>query len=268
MSIVLSVLANAGGVGKTTLCVHLAYEIAARGYKVALIDLDPQRSVDVLCGLTGVEARKSIAGVLQNQEFSGNYPLVNAWGVPNLDVCQAHPELSQVADDLVPRRRGCYALADCLRFYPLPHDLVILDCPATLGKLVENAVAACTHYLIPIQLESKAVNGAADLVSWVSRASQELQLSPWPQLIGLVPSLFDKKCAMHRQYIEELPGIAQSLGTKVFQSIRVSNEFRNASAYGKPLNRYRPGHPALADFRALSEYLATLMTKEMSYATA
>jgi chromosome partitioning protein len=268
MTIVLAVLANAGGVGKTTLCAHLAYQVATQGYKVALIDLDPQRSLDVFCGLQGTDRGQSIVTVLLNQDFRGCYPFTNVWGIQNLEVCQSHPDLSQAADDLVPRRRGCYALADTFKTFPLPHDLIILDCPATLGKLTENAVAACTHYLIPIQLESKAVNGASDLVSWVSRAATELQLNPWPKLLGIVPSLYDKKCAMHRQYMLELPEIADSLGTRLFQPIRMSNEFRNASAYGKPLHLYRPGHPALADFRNLSECLTTLLSKESVYATA
>jgi chromosome partitioning protein len=268
MTVVVAVLANAGGVGKTTLCVHLAYQIAALGFKVALFDLDPQHSLDVFCGLESAKRSNSIVEVLLNQDFQGKYPFVNAWGMQNLDICQAHPDLSQASDELVPRRRGCYALSDVMNKYHLNHDLVILDCPATLGKLTENAIAACTHYLIPIQLETKAVNGASDLVSWASRAATDLKLNPWPKLLGLVPTLFDKDCAMHRQYLTELPIITQSLETRLFQSIRFSKEFRNASAYGKPLNRYRPGHPAIADFRGLAESMVALLEKEEVYATA
>ena len=268
MTIVLAVLANAGGVGKTTLCVHLAYQVAALGFKVALFDLDPQRSIDIFCGLESAERTESIIKILLNSDFQGTYPFVKAWGIKNLDICQGHPDLSQAADELVPRRRGCYALSDVLTKYTLPHDLVILDCPATLGKLTENAIAACTHYLIPIQLETKAVNGASDLVSWVLRASKDLKLSPWPKLLGLVPTLFDKDCAMHRQYLAELPLITQTLETRLFQPIRYSKEFRNASAYGKTLNSYRPGHPAIADFRGLAENVVTLLEKEEVYATA
>jgi chromosome partitioning protein len=268
MSIILAVLANAGGVGKTTLCAQLAYLVASQGYKVALFDLDPQRSLDVFCGFEGAQEQNSVLEVISNQHFQGEYPLVNAWGLKGLDVCQGHPLLSDAADELVPRRRGCYVLADAFGKYPLPHDLVILDCPATLGKLTENAIAACTHYLIPIQLETKAVNGASDLVSWVTRASKELRLNPWPKLLGLVPSMYDKDHAMHRQYLAELPDISQSLGTKLFQAIRYSREFPNASAYGKPLSKYRPGHPAIADFRGLTESLVELLHKEEMYATA
>ena len=268
MAIILAVLANAGGVGKTTLCVHLAYQVAAQGFKVALFDLDPQRSIDVFCGLESADISNSTVKILLNPDFQGNYPFVNAWDIQNLDVCQGHPDLSQAADELVPRRRGCYALADVFSKHSLPHDLVILDCPATLGKLTENAIAACTHYLIPIQLETKAVNGASDLVSWVSRAAKDLKLTPWPKLLGVIPTLYDKDCAMHRQYMTELPIITQSLGTRLFQPIRFSKEFRNASAYGKPLNRYRPGHPAIADFRGLSECMTNLIPTGEIYAIA
>lgn len=57
--VVIAVLANAGGVGKSTLSVHLAYEVSRRKLKVALLDLDPQRSLDVFCGLEAAEAEKT-----------------------------------------------------------------------------------------------------------------------------------------------------------------------------------------------------------------
>ena len=61
--IVLSLLANAGGVCKSTLSVHIAYSMYKRGFSVALIDLDPQRSLDVFCGLELVEAANTSAYV-------------------------------------------------------------------------------------------------------------------------------------------------------------------------------------------------------------
>lgn len=69
--IVIGILANAGGVGQTTLAVHLAYEICKRGQTVALIDLDPQRALDVFCGLPSAEAENSVVRVL-GKDFDGN----------------------------------------------------------------------------------------------------------------------------------------------------------------------------------------------------
>lgn len=105
MALILSILANAGGVGKTTLGVHIAYEMSRRNFSVALIDLDPQRSLDIFCGLPSSEPLNTIARVF-SKEFKGDYPLVSCWGNPKVEVCQGHPYLAEIANELVIRKRG------------------------------------------------------------------------------------------------------------------------------------------------------------------
>ena len=69
--IIISLLANAGGVGKTTLSVHIAYEMSKRGFSVALLDLDPQRSLDVFCGLPSANAENTLVKVF-SKDFQGD----------------------------------------------------------------------------------------------------------------------------------------------------------------------------------------------------
>jgi chromosome partitioning protein len=259
--VVLAILANAGGVGKSTLAVHLAYEISRRKYKVALLDLDPQRSLDVFCGLSAVEAPNTMVQIL-SKDFKGDWSLVPAWGDSKVEVCQGHPILAEMANELVIRKRGEYTLADRLHKYPLPHDLIILDCPATLGMLNVNALAASTHVLVPIQLEMKAISGSAELVEWCITTSEELQLDPKPPILGFVPSMYDDAVAMHRQYLAQLPNISEQLGIKLYSKIRNSNEFKNASAHGLPLNEYRSKHPACKDFKQIADDLISLIKKK------
>ncbi|BAY66634.1 chromosome partitioning ATPase ParA family protein (plasmid) [Calothrix brevissima NIES-22] len=258
--IVISLLANAGGVGKTTLSVHLAYEMSRRGFSVAMIDLDPQRSLDVFCGLAPAEASKTLVEVL-SKDFKGNWSLVPVWKDFNInvEVCQGHPLLAEIANELVIRKRGEYALSDRLKSFPLPHNLIILDCPATLGMLNVNALAASTHILVPVQLEMKAISGSAELVEWCISTAEELHLDPRPPILGFVPSMYDESVAMHRQYLEQLPEIANQLHLKLYPKVRNSNEFKNASAHGLPLQGYRPKHPACKDFKPIADDLAALL---------
>lgn len=258
MPIVLSILANAGGVGKTTLGVHIAYEMGRRKFSVALFDLDPQRSLDVFCGLPPQEPKNTIARVLA-KEFKGDYPFVPCWDSPKIEVCQGHPNSADIANDLVVRKRGEYTLADRFKSYPLPHDLVILDCPATLGMLNVNALAASTHILVPVQLEMKSIAGCAELVEWCITTSEELQLSPRPPILGFVPSMYDKKEAGHRQYLQQLPEVGNALNIKIYPPIRDSSEFPNSSSYGMPLQKYRPSHVAGRDFLAIADDLSNLI---------
>lgn len=260
MSIVLAVLANAGGVGKTTLGVHLAYEISRRKFSVALFDLDPQRSLDVFCGLPPGEPTNTVVSVF-SKNFKGNYPLTACWESPRIKVCQGHPTLAEVANELVIRKRGEYVLADRMKTYPLLHDLVILDCPATLGMLNVNALAASTHLLVPVQLEMKSIAGSAELVEWCITTSEELHLDPRPPILGFVPSMYDERRAIHKAYLQQLPAIAEELQIKVYPRIRDSSEFKNASANGLPLQKYRPAHPACNDFKEIADDLSNLIKK-------
>jgi chromosome partitioning protein len=240
----IAILANAGGVGKTTLASNLAHHLARNKISVAVIDLDPQRSLDTFCGLAEVEA-----------EWSLNSP----WGDNSIGVCQSHPTLSQTAQELVTRKRGEYVLADRLEEHPLSHQVVLMDCPATYGMLCENAIAAATHLLIPIQLEVKAIAGLNDLIVKVADLTKALKLKPAPEMLGLVPSLYNKDVAMHRQYLDELPEIAKILGTKAYPPIRLTAEFKNACAFGLPLSQHRPGHPANRDLNDLTTDISKLV---------
>lgn len=256
--VVIAILANAGGVGKSTLSVHLAYEVSQRKFKVALLDLDPQRSLDVFCGLEAAETENTIVKVL-SKDFKGDWVLRAVWGEPQIEVCQGHPLLAEIANELVIRKRGEYTLADKLQKYPLAHELVIIDCPATLGMLNVNALAAATHILVPIQLEMKAISGSAELVEWCINTTEELQLDPKPHILGFVPSMYDETVAMHRQYHSQLPEIAQQLDIKLYPKIRNSNEFKNASAHGLPLHKYRNKHPACKDFQQIADDVIQLI---------
>lgn len=256
--IVLSILANAGGVGKTTLATHLAYELGRKGISVALLDLDPQHALDVFCGLPGADNSASMVHVL-SADFAGRWPFVPTWNMEKIQVCQGHNGLIKMSNDLVTRRRGSYILSDRLQDFPLPHQVVILDCPATLGMLCENALAASNFVLVPVQLEMKSVSGAADLVEWMGATGYDLRLNPYPRMLGLVPSLYDKNCALHRQYLNELPLVGEQLGVNVYPPIRESSNFRNASAHGLPIHKHRPSHAACMDFQVIVQDVVKLI---------
>lgn len=232
--------------------------MSRRNFSVALFDLDPQRSLDIFCGLTSAEPSNTTAYVFA-KNFKGDYPLVSCWGSSKIEVCQGHPALAEIANELVIRKRGEYVLADRLKSYPLPHNLIILDCPATLGMLNVNALAASTHILVPVQLEMKSIAGSAELVEWCINTSEELQLEPRPPILGFVPSMYDERRAIHKSYLQQLPAIAKELQIKVYPIIRDSSEFKNASANGLPLQKHRPSHAACSDFQEITDDLSYLI---------
>lgn len=262
MQVRLAVISNAGGSGKTTLSVHLAYELNQRGASVVLMDLDPQGSLTLFCGLNPPEPEQTLAAVLRD-EFDGNWPLVPCWDdwTSQIWVCQGGMILTQTADELVLHKRGAYLLSDRLQDYPLERDLLILDCPATLGPLPLMALAACTHIVVPVQLEPKSIQGAARLLEWYYYHCRHLRLKPQPEILGFVPNQYDARRAAHRQILESLPEQLEAMDIRAFSPVRDSAEFVNASGQGLPLHLYRKTHPAIGDFQDVATHLAQLLGK-------
>lgn len=263
MQVRLALLSNAGGSGKTTLAAHLAYLLGAKGFSVALIDLDPQGSVSLFCGLPRPHPDRTIAAVLQD-DFTGEWPLVPIWQehLENVVACQGEMGLVKTINELVLHERGAYLLGDRLIDYPLPYDLVIFDCPATLGPLPLIALSACTHLIIPIQVEPKSADGAGKLMEWCYHTFRRLRLNPEPKILGMAPNQYDQRIAIHRNILVALVPQLSKLNIDCFKPIRFSSEFKNASALGLPLPLHRPLHPACKDFDSIVARVTQLLKKK------
>jgi chromosome partitioning protein len=159
--------------------------------------------------------------------------------------------LIKTINELVLHERGAYLLSDRLIDYPLPHDVVIMDCPATLGPLPLIAVSACTHLIIPIQVEPKSVDAASLLLEWSYHTFRRLRLKPEPIIMGVVPCQYDARVAIHRNLLQALTPQLAAINIRCFPPIRYSAEFKNASSVGLPIQLYRQLHQACKDFNPI-----------------
>ncbi|MFM7438824.1 MAG: ParA family protein [Snowella sp.] len=262
MSVRLCVISNAGGTGKTTVSIHLGYALSSLGISVALIDLDPQGSLTLFCGLPEPADVEQSTAIIFRESFSGNWPLVSCWRdyTDRVQVCQGGLMLTQTTQEIALHPRGAYLLADALEDYPLSQDVIIFDCPATLGPLPLAAVASATHLLIPVQPQPKSIQGSAKLLEWIYLIGRKLRLRPVPQILGFLPNQYDSKQATQRQLLESLPAKLAQMDLRCYPPIRHSAEFVNASALGLPLQIYRPLHPAIEDFQAIALEIQALVT--------
>jgi chromosome partitioning protein len=260
----LAILSNAGGSGKTTLATHLTYLLARSKHSVVTFDLDPQGSVTLFCGLERPQSHNTISAVLTEKGFDGNWSLVPLWKekVKGAFACQGDIGLERTISELVMAERGAYLLDDRIQDYPLSHDVLIFDCPATLGPLPTIAISAATHILIPVQVEPKSTGGASKLLEWLYEKFRTLRLNPRPKILGFVPNQYDKSIAIHRSLLEQLVPMLSQLNIPYFDPIRFSSEFKNASAVGLPLHLYRPKHPACDDFNPIVKVLKAEIAKE------
>lgn len=275
----LAVVSNAGGSGKTTVATHVAYAVAAKGYKVTLIELDHNGSLAIFAGLPPASAESSLATVLQ-KDFKGDYPLIPLWPdrVGHLNAIQGGESLETAIANLYGSNRRHYSLLDRLEDYPLDSDLIIMDTPASLEPMGLLALAASTHLLAPIKPEWKDTGSLANLFNWYCVKVDELRLKPRPQFMGFVPCRVDLAGeGTHRDILgldakgnprtdidlsDTLPAYIESLGIPCFPVIRESSYYLRACGVGVPLHLYRPGIKFIFDFDPLCGRLIDLLTAE------
>lgn len=267
----LMICSNAGGSGKTTASVHLAYELSKRNLKTTVIELDYSGSISSFTGL-GLNPPEeiSIASVL-TKNFKGEYPTQNIWTdyTDKVNVIQGGEALRDRIREIPINARGHYILGDKLSDYPINSDVVIFDTPASLEPMGVVALAASTHMLSPIKPEIKDAQGLFGLLRWYETTVDELRLNPKPKILGFVPMRVDyAESAIHRDVLgidqkgkvrqnidwsETLPGSLEEIDIRCFPLIKDSKNYLRACSEGKPLGLYRPRSAAASDFKVITD---------------
>lgn len=190
MTTVITVVNQKGGVGKTTTVVNVAAFAALAGRRTLVIDVDPQANASsVLC--------REQAGTCV---FSGQAPL--ATDQPSLWVIPAGADLPDHDKRLVMTEGGRLALRDRLRTLRSDFDLIVVDCPPSLGMLPTNALLAADALLVPIQCEYFAMEGLSQLLASVTELQEEG--NPTLALAGILLTMFDDRSPLALQVAAEL----------------------------------------------------------------
>lgn len=269
-----AIMSSAGGTGKSTVAVNTAYQLARMEKATALVDCDPNGSLALFTGLEDPSAEQTLAHVLSPSEFKGDWPLFPIWEdkIAGVSACLGGLPLYEAVKRIDQEPRGVYLLSDALEDYPLKHDVLIFDCPGTIERYHELALAACTHVLIVLHPNTKAINAGFKLIDWVYQYRSKLRLNPPPQILGIVPNAYQKDAAMHRNHMgegvadesETLPSILRSLPDpiKLFEPIRETRLLGNAADYGLPLGIYRPGEGINTVFESIAQEIANNLAGE------
>lgn len=251
--LVLWIVANSGGVGKTTLAVHVGYGLARLGLDILILDLDTNGSLARFCGLDSDKRPDETAAVIFDRNFKGEYPTFTpSWAETKgkFDLCLGGDVMLSVALELPSRTGREYVLKRALNKYPVPYDLIIIDSPASLDVLSYTALSAASHVLLPLPMSVKLA-GIDPLLQWLRNESDALDLTPPPQVLGGVPMRVGKN-ADQRAFHSEIGDVLDAQDIHCFPGIRYSAEFENASNRGiAPLYEYRPKNPASKDFEPI-----------------
>jgi len=240
---VVAVANQKGGVGKTTTAVNLGAYLAL-GVRVLLIDLDPQANATSSLGLdpSGVE-------LSTYEALIGQVPMADAIvssGRLQLDLVPASRALAGAQVELVEMPDREHRLRVALSEVRTRYDVVLIDCPPSLGILTLNALVSADLLLAPVQCEYLALEGVAQLMETIELVRDTL--NPRLELLGMLMTMYDPRTRLSSQVVDEVRRHfpEHTFETVIPRSVRLSE----APSYGKPVLEYEPtsrGAGAYAD---------------------
>lgn len=244
---ILAVANQKGGVGKTTTSVSLAACLAERGLSALLVDLDPQGNASSGVGRRTPAGTASVYDVLLDERPLSE--VIVATEQERLLLAPATIDLAGAEVELVSAFSREHKLRRAIEEVRGDVDVVVVDCPPSLGLLTVNALTAATGVVVPIQCEYYALEGLGAL-----RRNLELiqaHLNPALDVLGFVLTMLDARTRLSQQVVDE---VSRHFPERVF-STRIPRTVRLAEApgFGQPITTFDPSSRGAMAYRRLAD---------------
>ena len=244
---VLAVANQKGGVGKTTTSVNLGAALAELGFRVLVIDLDPQGNATTGLGIDARNFELSMYDVLMRDISLED--CVEPTSMKNLFVAPATIALAGAEIELVPAFSRELKLKRAIESVIDDFDYVLIDCPPSLGLITVNALAAASEVLVPIQCEYYALEGLSQLMRNVHLVASNL--NPRLDISTIVLTMYDARTKLADQVATE---VRDHFGSKVCRiviprTVRLSE----APSFGQPITAFDPASRGAIAYRELAK---------------
>jgi chromosome partitioning protein len=232
MTLILAIVNQKGGVGKTTTSVNLSAYLALRGKKTLLIDADPQGNATSGIGMEKKELTSTIYDVLINNAEIKD--VIVPSGRKNLSVCPANIDLVGAELELKDLLSRENILKRALQTIDRQYDFILIDCPPSLGLITLNALTAANGVIVPIQSEYYALEGLTQLMDTIKLVKKHL--NPGLDIFGVLVTMFDSRTQLSHQVTSE---VTKYFGDKIFKAIVPRNvRLSEAPSFGLAINEY------------------------------
>ncbi len=244
---IMAIANQKGGVGKTTTTVNLGASLAVLGYRVLVVDLDPQGNATTGLGINGRNLEHSIYDVILH-----DVPLedcVEPTSLRNLYVAPSTIDLAGAEIELVPAFSRELRLKRALEGVRDDYDMVLIDCPPSLGLLTVNGLAAATEVIVPIQCEYYALEGLGQLLRNVNLVQSNLNTSL--EVSAIVLTMYDARTKLAEQVADE---VRTHFGTKVCRNVIPRTvRLSEAPSFGQPIIVFDPTSRGALAYRELAK---------------
>jgi chromosome partitioning protein len=246
--VIIAVLNQKGGVGKTTSVINIASYLAKAGKRVVVVDSDPQGNATSGLGVDKSSIEFTLYDGLLRHKTASDVQTITPH--ENITLIPANAGLAGAEIELATVHGREMALRDFLT--GIIADYILIDCPPSLGLLTVNALCAADSVLIPVQTEYYALEGVTQLLQIVKKVQVA---NPKLSILGVLMTMYDSRTTLSKQVQDEL---GKHFGKLLFDTVIPRNiRLAEAPSHGLPISDYDKWSKGARSYKALAKEIMT-----------
>ena len=251
MGKIISFANQKGGVGKTTSCVNIAASLGLMGYKVLIIDLDPQGNTTSGVGIAKKGLKGSTKELLTGEKKASEIVVETAY--QNLSVIPTNTALAGAEFDLFDFEESEFCMKNALAEIKDDYDYILVDCPPSLGMLTVNSFAASDGVIVPMQCEFYALEGLSQLMITINRIKR--LYNPDLSVSGILITMYNGRLLLSMQVISELQKHYEDkiFETKISRNVKLTE----APGFGRPAYYHDKSSKGAKEYLEVAKELVT-----------